>query len=465
MDLLIAFTLLLQDRDAEDALRRIEEAIEKAGTIRVRFRGEREFKDGKSTVNTRFFGRLILREDNRVRLDMRIVTTDQEVDLVIVSDGTTTWARMGQANPLDTRKTPKSLRANMAGALSRGGINYGCLAALEDKDLWKSFRRSDLKTGPEEKGMKSVVFKSSHPDLFSGVESTLGYDPATFKPAMNVVSAHKGSTRISESYEEFILGGEIPDGEFKRPEGNVAAQDEDVADIPSQDLKAGGDADKRYFLIGPKRDAKEPEEGYGLVLVLPGGDGSADFHPFVKRIFRYALGDRTLAAEMVAIDWTGGEASRVVWPTRRGLPQPKMKFTTEEFVEAVVADVAGRHKIDRRKIYTLSWSSGGPAAYAVSLAPKSSITGSFIAMSVFRPDWLPALGAAKGHAYYLFQSPDDPICPLIHAERAAEALRKEGAKVELVTYPGGHGWRGPVFPNIRKGLDWLEKNAAGAAEK
>lgn len=234
---------------------------------------------------------------------------------------------------------------------------------------------------------------------------------------------------------------------------------DDVADVPSQDLKAGGDADKRYFLIGPRKDAKEPEGGYNLLVVLPGGDGSADFHPFVKRIFKNALGERYLVAQLVAVDWTGGDPNRVVWPTSK-VKAPKMKFSTEEFIEAVVAEVAAKHKLNAAKVFTLSWSSGGPAAYAASLAPKKSIRGSFVAMSVFRTEWLPALSGAKGHSYFLYQSPDDKICPLSHAEKAAEALKKEGAKTELVTYKGGHGWRGPVFDDIRKGVEWLENNTS-----
>ena len=38
-----------------------------------------------------------------------------------------------------------------------------------------------------------------------------------------------------------------------------AAQDNDVADIPSQDLRAGKDGNKRYFLIGPAKDSKPPK--------------------------------------------------------------------------------------------------------------------------------------------------------------------------------------------------------------
>jgi hypothetical protein len=77
---------------------------------------------------------------------------------------------------------------------------------------------------------------------------------------------------------------------FILPLTAVRADDaDDVADVPSQDLRAGGDAQKRYFLIGPAKDAKAPAAGYGLVVILPGGDGSADFHPFVKRIFKNSL--------------------------------------------------------------------------------------------------------------------------------------------------------------------------------
>jgi hypothetical protein len=80
----------------------------------------------------------------------------------------------------------------------------------------------------------------------------------------------------------------------------AAAQD-DVADVPSQDLKAGKDDNKRYFLIGPAKGAKAPKGGYGLVVVLPGGAGTADFHPFVKRIYKNALPEGYLAAQPVAV--------------------------------------------------------------------------------------------------------------------------------------------------------------------
>src|SRR5207302_10606007 len=129
----------------------------------------------------------------------------------------------------------------------------------------------------------------------------------------------------------------------------------------------------------------------------------------------------------------------IVWPTKTN-PVTGMKFSTEEFITAVIEDVAKKHQLDRTRVFTLSWSSSGPAAYATSLQEKRSVTGSLIAMSVFNPKFLPLLTGAKGHAYYLYHSPQDRVCPYRLAEQAMASLAENGAKVRPVTYEGGHGW-------------------------
>ena len=235
--------------------------------------------------------------------------------------------------------------------------------------------------------------------------------------------------------------------------GSRAIAQDDVADVASQDLRAADDEQKRYFLIGPREGAEPPEGRFGLVVVMPGGDGSAEFHPFVKRIYKHAVPDGYLMAQPVAVKWTAGQ--RIVWPTSASRVE-RMKFSTEEFVSAVIEDVARRHKIDASRVFTLSWSSSGPAAYAIALG-GGQVRGSFIAMSVFRPAGLP-LDAAKDHAFYLYHSPEDRVCPYRMAEQASSLLAKNGAKVELATYAGGHGWRGPIYNEIRAGLEWLEEN-------
>ena len=143
--------------------------------------------------------------------------------------------------------------------------------------------------------------------------------------------------------------------------GRRLAAQEDVADITSQDLRADKDENKRYFLVGPHKGVTAPKKGYGLLVVLPGGDGSADFHPFVKRIYKIAVPEGYVLAQPVAVKWT--EKQQIVWPTDKNRVEG-MKFSTEEFVDAVIGDVGDRHKLDPERTFTLTWSSSGPAAYA-----------------------------------------------------------------------------------------------------
>jgi predicted esterase len=236
---------------------------------------------------------------------------------------------------------------------------------------------------------------------------------------------------------------------------------EGVADVPSQDLHAGKDENKRYFLIGPRKDARVPRRGYGLVVILPGGSGGADFHDFVKDVFKHSIPDGYLVAQPVAVKWT--EKQFITWPSKER-PAQKMKFTTEQFVAEVIKEIKARHKIDPKKVFTLSWSSSGPAAYAISLTDKT-VAGSFVAMSVFKPNELPSLEKARGHAYYLYHSPEDKTCPIRMARQASKDLKKNGATVKFQTYKGKHGWPADRFAHIREGIIWLEKNSASIAGK
>jgi len=217
------------------------------------------------------------------------------------------------------------------------------------------------------------------------------------------------------------------------------------------------DAKKRYFLMRAP-EAEAPKEGFKLLLVLPGGDGSAEFQPFVRRIFENALGADYLLAQLVAPVWSSDQSEQIVWPVEKN-PWPKMEFSTEAFLDAVIADVEAAYPLDADHVFTLGWSSGGPPVYAYSVHEDSRATGSFVAMSVFKPGQMDSLKNAKGHAYFLLHSPEDFI-PIAMAEDAVEKLEKKKAKVELRKYAGGHGWRGDVYGNIRAGIAFLEKEHA-----
>lgn len=288
----------------------------------------------------------------------------------------------------------------------------------------------------------------AHTGPWSGKKGALGLaklkDNTLYLGYVTMTVSESGKITILETHWEPVVSNTV--------EVSLHPQD-DVADVKSQELEAGKDPNKKYFLITPAKAA--PAEGYGLILILPGGDGGAAFHPFVKRMFKNAIPDGYLVAQPVSTKWTATQ--QIVWPTEKN-KVPGMKYNTEEMINAVIDDVSSRQKINASKVFTLGWSSGGPAVYAASLScPK--VAGSFVAMSVFNPKFLPALEKAQGHAYYLYHSPQDRTCPYRMAQQAVTDLGKAGAKVELKTYDGGHGWRGPLYDDIRTGIEWLEKNS------
>jgi len=225
----------------------------------------------------------------------------------------------------------------------------------------------------------------------------------------------------------------------------------DVADVRSDKRTVGNDERKSYFLIPPAAD-EPPPTGFGLLVVLPGGDGSEAFHPFVKRIRKHAVPDDFAVAQPLAFKWSPEQ--RTVWPTEK-LKVKKQGFSTEEFVEAVVKDAAAIRKTDPKRVYCMGWSSSGPAIYALALRDKPIVSGSYVAMSVYKPRQLPPLANAKGRSIYIEHSPEDRVCPYWMARKAHEELRREGARTKLVTYDGGHGWRGDVYGRIKNALNWL----------
>ncbi len=226
----------------------------------------------------------------------------------------------------------------------------------------------------------------------------------------------------------------------------------DVAGVPTLDLCLAGDAQKRYFLIGNVGTPSRRAQGRRLLVIMPGGDGGAGFSPFVRRIYQRAFNDDWLVAQMVAPRWDRKQA--VVWPTQ-GRPYLTARFTTEQLFDGVVEDVASHGAIDRREVYVLAWSSGGPAAYAIALGENPKIAGAFIAMSIFRAGDYSQPKTAPMPAFYLLQSPDDKITAFRHAQGARDWLSTAGARVRLEPYAGGHGWRGNPFQMISDGVNWL----------
>jgi predicted esterase len=237
-----------------------------------------------------------------------------------------------------------------------------------------------------------------------------------------------------------------------------------AAEVTTTEHRVDDNPRQTYFLNAPAdADAEPPEEGYRLLLVLPGGDGSADFKSFVTNIHRQATPEHFLTAQLVAPQWSPDQAENLVWPLRKN-PYEDMEFATEDFIKAVVDEIAADYPLDPTCILVLGWSSGGPAAYAAALSEDLPVTGAFIAMSVFKRDNLPSLRHARHQAFYLYHSPDDFIA-MRFPEEASRLLKRGRALVELKRYAGGHGWHGDVYGDIRGGLDWLVKASTEQARR
>ena len=218
-------------------------------------------------------------------------------------------------------------------------------------------------------------------------------------------------------------------------------------------LTVKGQPKQQYYLIGSAAAKDKPA---GLLVVMPGGDGSAEFHPFVTSI-QQSLPEGYLVAQLVAVP--SDDPRQIVWPTER-LRHRKQAFSTQQFIENVVKEVKAKQKVDDAKVFTLGWSSSGSAAYASVLTPKSPVKGAVVAMSVFHPQNLPPLAGAKGKRFVIMQSDEDKVVPARFAKLAEEQLKEAGAEVQFVQMAGGHGWQDDPLGRIRSAVEWLQKAPA-----
>jgi len=205
-----------------------------------------------------------------------------------------------------------------------------------------------------------------------------------------------------------------------------------------------------YFTI----PAKAPVAGKKgpLLVVLPGGDGSRDFLPFVENGILGSAPEDCTGVLVTSVKWRDDQ--KVVWPTAQTKVQDQ-QWTTEAFVAAVVKAVQQEAAIDQKRIAVLAWSSSGPAVYPMLLDPKGPFARGYVAMSVWPAFEKKGMTAAKGRRFVLDQSPDDQVTTFSHAREAYTALTAAGATVQMSTYRGGHGWQDDPLARLRANLAWL----------
>ncbi|MEL7239189.1 MAG: hypothetical protein AAGK78_10025 [Planctomycetota bacterium] len=218
---------------------------------------------------------------------------------------------------------------------------------------------------------------------------------------------------------------------------------------------------QQYFLIGEPAE-NMPDEGWGVLLVLPGGDGSADFHPFVRNIGERFAPEGYLTIQLVAV---AGDPN-LTWPTRTSLERTeKQAFTTEDHAAAVLADVEANLpdgvRLNPTKRLALGWSSGGVAVQALLSSADLNLAGAFIAMSICSLADLKPSDMLDDKAIAWLQSPQDRMTPWMHVNRAREIATDAGAAWWQRGYAGGHGWKGDSLDKLRAGLLWLDEQISG----
>ncbi len=117
-----------------------------------------------------------------------------------------------------------------------------------------------------------------------------------------------------------------------KSESGSASQVEATPKLQPIELKTQSGGQCEYLLVSPDTKVAKPQNGYPLLLILPGGDGSADFHPFVKAIHQYALAGRFAVAQPLA-------PPQIIWPTKSSVWRIA---TTEESIAAIIRDVSAR---------------------------------------------------------------------------------------------------------------------------
>lgn len=291
--------------------------------------------------------------------------------------------------------------------------------------------------------LKTEMAQMVHSALINnlGVQAGNQVDPAWWRDWLQ-----NNQSRLHARFDESKLPSFKVDAV---PTAQYIPDADDVKAIPSASFLVGEDPKKRYFVSGKI----EPGKTKNVLVVMPGGDGSPEFHPFIKRIQMNVLDENWIVVQPIAPRWDNN-GDRVVWPSE-GVPYAAAKFPMETFLDGMFDELRTRHKLNVGKTYMLGWSSSGPAIYSYAAHGKHTIDGAFVAMAVFNPGFFGDAKTLNVKRFYLLHSPQDFI-KMSHPEAAKAKLEAMKIPVTLTTYEGGHGWHGPVFDMIARGMDFLK---------
>jgi hypothetical protein len=216
MSLYLAAALLVQEPlSDENVLKKIVDSIGQAKTVRVKFSGEYIVPDPEAEMKRTFKGELLLKEGNKTRLRMEGGTDAKNVKTTLwVCDGTRLSEEASAA--LKRSKDPaRLLHEGLKVSLARFGVFFALLGFALPRDQDPEFHQRPFEPGElqVDRSANTVFFRLER----TAVKNR--YDPKDFKLLKRSLEFDKDFLlkELNETYEEFTLNADLPDGEFKIP--------------------------------------------------------------------------------------------------------------------------------------------------------------------------------------------------------------------------------------------------------
>jgi outer membrane lipoprotein-sorting protein len=227
VNLLLACSLLLQDKTAEETFKKIEEMIGQAKSLRIKFSSEEEISERRKGTS----GVLLLQSGNRARFTENPSTRSESWS---VSDGKRVQSSRhglydeGITGPVPNGIGPvsKDLVKNLKVLVSRAGCSLWGGASIAFRANMKSefpewLRVSQFKLGANDGQAKTLSYLLEVGEKSRPFDVTLWFDPESFKLLKRKIAyAVDGGKQVTttETYDEFTFDAEIPDENFTLPE-------------------------------------------------------------------------------------------------------------------------------------------------------------------------------------------------------------------------------------------------------
>jgi outer membrane lipoprotein-sorting protein len=227
-----------QDRTPQDILRKIEETIENAKTICVKFTYE-------PTENKQDVGRysiaMLLKDGNKVRIEEKISFRGLNAgSVIVICDGAKMAALYDPGFSPGEQDAPATFKSGLSTALARGDTLVA-LAELSPRvgekevlDVKTLFQISDIEAGSDDYKAKTLTYRLKIPKLRIVEERNLNvklwFDPLTYKLIKRTYSVGD-KPGFTEVFEEFTLNGELPDERFVLPREKEKPAIDDAAKV------------------------------------------------------------------------------------------------------------------------------------------------------------------------------------------------------------------------------------------